>query len=119
VDEVKEAGAVNHLGIQVNSTYDVVQAKQRLQAAGLITFEEIGIDCCCALQDKVWVTDPNVYRWEFLSSKRWTQNPSCSSNWALMLSEAAVESLGCALTLSEQLPAVIIFKRVGWICLAP
>jgi catechol 2,3-dioxygenase-like lactoylglutathione lyase family enzyme len=42
-DEVKEErGALNHLGIQVYSTDAVLEAKQRLQTAGLATFDENG-----------------------------------------------------------------------------
>ncbi len=58
------AGALNHLGIQVASTEAVKEAAGRLKAEGLATFEEENTDCCYALQDKVWVTDPNGYRWE-------------------------------------------------------
>ena len=58
------AGALNHLGIQVGSTEAVKQAAERLKTEGLATFEEENTDCCYALQDKVWVTDPNGYRWE-------------------------------------------------------
>ena len=57
-------GALNHLGIQVPSTAAVREAAERLKAEGLATFEEGDVDCCYALQDKVWVTDPNGYRWE-------------------------------------------------------
>ena len=57
-------GALNHLGIQVASTAAVEEAKRRLEAAGLATWEERNADCCYALQDKIWVTDPNGYRWE-------------------------------------------------------
>ena len=57
-------GALNHLGIQVPSTEAVRAAADRLKAEGLATFEEENTDCCYALQDKVWVTDPNGYRWE-------------------------------------------------------
>src|SRR2546425_11938190 len=57
-------GALNHLGIQVASTAAVGEAKRRLEAAGLATWEERNTDCCYALQDKIWVTDPNGYRWE-------------------------------------------------------
>src|SRR2546425_10354298 len=57
-------GALNHLGIQVASTEAVEQAKRRVEAAGLATREERNTDCCYALQDKVWGTDPNGYRWE-------------------------------------------------------
>src|SRR6266568_1529661 len=52
-------GALNHLGIQVQSTAAVREAAERLKAEGLATFEEENTNCCYALQDKVWVTDPN------------------------------------------------------------
>ena len=61
---VENPGALNHLGIQVASTDAVKEAAGRLKAEGLATFEEENTDCCYALQDKVWVTDPNGYRWE-------------------------------------------------------
>jgi len=43
---VEQAGALNHLGIQVGSTEAVREAANRLKAAGLATFEEKGTDCC-------------------------------------------------------------------------
>jgi catechol 2,3-dioxygenase-like lactoylglutathione lyase family enzyme len=67
--KVPDQGALNHLGIQVENTDDVVAATARLKSAGLITKEELGTDCCYALQDKVWVTDPNGYQWEFFTVK--------------------------------------------------
>ena len=57
-------GALNHLGIQVSSTEEVEAATQRLRDSGLATLSEKDTDCCYAVQDKVWVTDPNGYRWE-------------------------------------------------------
>lgn len=56
--------ALNHLGVQVASSQVVKDAIQRLEAAGLVTLEEEGVDCCHALQDKVWAQDPDGYRWE-------------------------------------------------------
>ena len=61
---IDSPGALNHLGIQMQSTDAVKAAAERLKAEGLATFEEENTDCCYALQDKVWVTDPNGYRWE-------------------------------------------------------
>ena len=61
---VKEAGGINHLGIQVASTEEVLQMRERLQARGLLTEDEIQTNCCYAIQDKIWLTDPNGYRWE-------------------------------------------------------
>ncbi len=66
---VESKGALNHLGIQVASTDDVVAAAARLKAAGLLTREELNTDCCYALQDKIWVKDPNGYEWEFFTVK--------------------------------------------------
>ncbi len=57
-------GALSHLGVQVESTEDVKAAVTRFQEAGLALFEEKDTDCCYALQDKVWVTDPDGTSWE-------------------------------------------------------
>src|SRR3989442_939823 len=65
-------GALNHLGIQVASTAAVEEAKRRLEAAGLATWEERNTECCYALQDKIWVSDPNGYRWEVFVVKAMT-----------------------------------------------
>jgi catechol 2,3-dioxygenase-like lactoylglutathione lyase family enzyme len=61
---VKEAGGINHLGIQVGSTEAVLAMRARLQERGLLTEDEMQTNCCYAIQDKVWLTDPNGYRWE-------------------------------------------------------
>jgi catechol 2,3-dioxygenase-like lactoylglutathione lyase family enzyme len=66
---VESQGALNHLGIQVASIDAVLRAKARLEEAGLATFDEMGTDCCYALQDKIWIADPNGYRWEFFVVK--------------------------------------------------
>ena len=59
-----ERGALSHLGIQVASSGDVVSVRDRWIRQGLITRYEMRTECCYALQDKVWVTDPNGYKWE-------------------------------------------------------
>ncbi|MEL6136400.1 MAG: VOC family protein [Cyanobacteria bacterium J06626_23] len=60
---------LSHLGIQVDSTAAVNGAIARFKSAGLATFEEADTDCCYALQDKVWVTDPDGNRWEIFVVK--------------------------------------------------
>jgi catechol 2,3-dioxygenase-like lactoylglutathione lyase family enzyme len=57
-------GALSHLGIQVGSTEEVKAAIHRFSEIGLALLEEKNTDCCYALQDKVWVTDPDGNRWE-------------------------------------------------------
>lgn len=61
---VHSGGALSHLGVQVESTEDVKAAAKRFQEAGLALLPENNTDCCYALQDKVWVTDPDGNRWE-------------------------------------------------------
>ena len=59
-----ERGALSHLGIQVGSTADVLQTRQRWAEAGLITRDEMQTNCCYATQDKTWVQDPDGNEWE-------------------------------------------------------
>ena len=54
----------SHFGIQVATTEDVVEAKGRFETAGLPTFSEEDTACCYAVQDKVWVEDPDGNSWE-------------------------------------------------------
>lgn len=58
------AGALSHLGIQVESTDDVLSLRQRWIEAGLVTRDEMQTNCCYALQDKTWVQDPDGNQWE-------------------------------------------------------
>src|SRR5688572_29422073 len=59
-----ERGALSHLGIQVGSTEDVLAMREKWADVGLITRDEMQTDCCYALQDKTWVTDPDGNEWE-------------------------------------------------------
>ncbi len=59
-----DGGTISHFGIQVKSTSDVNEAHERLKAAGLETRVEEQTACCYAVQDKVWVRDPDGNEWE-------------------------------------------------------
>lgn len=54
----------SHFGVQVMNTEDVLEAKGRFEAAGLETFTEEDTACCYAVQDKVWIEDPDGNSWE-------------------------------------------------------
>ena len=54
----------SHFGIQVASSEDVAAAWTRFKQAGLPTRTEENTTCCYALQDKVWVEDPDGNEWE-------------------------------------------------------
>ena len=58
-----EPGTLNHLGVEVASTDEVVAAAESAAAQGLSTTLQEATSCCYALQDKVWVHGPNT-AWE-------------------------------------------------------
>jgi catechol 2,3-dioxygenase-like lactoylglutathione lyase family enzyme len=57
-------GVLSHLGIQVESTADVLAVRQSWQERGLLPRDEMKTECCYALQDKAWVRDPDGNEWE-------------------------------------------------------
>lgn len=59
-----KGGTINHLGVEVESTEEVVAAQARLALDGLATATEDGVACCYARQDKVWVDGPSGEPWE-------------------------------------------------------
>jgi catechol 2,3-dioxygenase-like lactoylglutathione lyase family enzyme len=63
------AQALNHLGIEVDSSAEVEAGAARLRGAGLAAFDERDTTCCYALQDKVWVHDPAGAPWEVYTVK--------------------------------------------------
>jgi catechol 2,3-dioxygenase-like lactoylglutathione lyase family enzyme len=62
-------GALNHLGVEVDSAAEVEAGSARLAEAGLTTVDELNTTCCYALQDKVWVHDPAGAPWEIYTVK--------------------------------------------------
>jgi catechol 2,3-dioxygenase-like lactoylglutathione lyase family enzyme len=64
IENVVSPGTLNHLGVEVGSTDEVVAQTRRLVEAGLTTATEDGVECCYAKQDKVWVEDPDRAPWE-------------------------------------------------------
>ena len=59
-----ERGALSHLGIQVGSTEDVLAMREKWHEQGLYTRDEMDTNCCYAIQDKTWVSDPDGNEWE-------------------------------------------------------
>jgi len=57
-------GTLSHLGIRVGSTDEVERWRTDLSGRGLIVEESKRSECCYALQDKFWLTDPDGNRWE-------------------------------------------------------
>ena len=59
-----DAGSLNHLGVEVATTDEVVATQARLAGEGLPTATEDEVACCYAVQDKVWVDGPDKEPWE-------------------------------------------------------
>jgi catechol 2,3-dioxygenase-like lactoylglutathione lyase family enzyme len=62
--EGANGGTLNHLGVEVPSTDEVMQTQARLTDEGLATALEQQTSCCYAVQDKVWVDGPDGEPWE-------------------------------------------------------
>ena len=58
-------GALNHLGVEVDDPDQVAAAADRFAGQSLDTLVQENTTCCNALQDKVWVNDPDGAPWEF------------------------------------------------------
>ena len=59
------AGSINHLGVEVETSGQVVAAESRLSDVGITT---TGVDdtvCCFAEKTETWVDGPDGTRWEW------------------------------------------------------
>jgi catechol 2,3-dioxygenase-like lactoylglutathione lyase family enzyme len=57
-------GNLNHVGLRVRNAEELVEIQRRLEAAGLHTEREEGVECCYARQTKFWISDPDRALWE-------------------------------------------------------
>ena len=107
----KGRGALSHLGIQVASTGDVLAMRERWRGAGLETFDEMGTNCCYAVQDKTWVTDPDGNSWEafvVLEDNLAETNACCVTGETEQAANAAgTETASCCGTSAAQAPLTI------------
>ena len=62
--EVSNGGSLSHLGVQVYSTDEVLATREKWVKNGLLTLDEMQVDCCYAKQDKTWIKDPDGNEWE-------------------------------------------------------
>ena len=63
------SGSINHLGVETETSGEVVAAEARLAEAGLTT---TGVDdtvCCYAEKTETWVAGPDGTRWEWYVKK--------------------------------------------------
>jgi catechol 2,3-dioxygenase-like lactoylglutathione lyase family enzyme len=64
IENANGGGTLNHLGVEVATPAEVGAAQSRLAGQGMATATEENVSCCYAVQDKVWVDDPDGAPWE-------------------------------------------------------
>lgn len=65
---------IEHIGIQVESTEELAEVHERLNAAGRPVLQEEATTCCYAQSKKNWITDPDGVVWEtFLTTGEHTE----------------------------------------------
>jgi catechol 2,3-dioxygenase-like lactoylglutathione lyase family enzyme len=75
-DAGRAPGTLNHLGVEVETTEEVVAAQVRLAGVGMATTMEENTACCYAVQDKVWVDGPGGEPWEIYTVVADTEHAS-------------------------------------------
>ncbi len=66
IEQPGSGGSLNHLGVEVFSTDEVVTNHERVSSTGLeVASEETEVDCCYAVQNKFWLNDPDGMEWEY------------------------------------------------------
>jgi catechol 2,3-dioxygenase-like lactoylglutathione lyase family enzyme len=100
-----ERGALSHLGLQLATTEDVLSMRRNWLDAGLETRDEMGTNCCYALQNKTWVEDPDGNEWEafvVLEDNLPTTSACCAPGLAAAAGDAtagtAAETSACGET---------------------
>jgi len=73
-------GTLSHLGIRVGTVDDVARWKDDVEARGVVIETTEKGECCYAVQDKFWLTDPDGNRWEIYSVLRDVETETSSAS---------------------------------------
>lgn len=96
-------GRLNHLGVEVFSSDEVGATQARLAGDGLATATEEGVTCCYAVQDKVWVDDPDGAPWEIYTVLADSETP----NGELRTTAPCADSCATVETAADQAGATV------------
>jgi catechol 2,3-dioxygenase-like lactoylglutathione lyase family enzyme len=112
-ENAAEAGTLNHLGVEVGSTDEVVTATRRLAAQGLPTAVEEGVTCCHALQDKVWVAGADT-RWEVYTVLADAPSPVAPTDQGCCGAAVSEEAgSACCMTAAQPIGGASVAQRTG------
>jgi catechol 2,3-dioxygenase-like lactoylglutathione lyase family enzyme len=62
--KVQPCNGLSHLGLEVPDRDTLFAWRRRLEATGVPFAVEDEAECCYARADKLWLQDPDGYRWE-------------------------------------------------------
>jgi catechol 2,3-dioxygenase-like lactoylglutathione lyase family enzyme len=97
IENADAEGRLNHLGVEVFSTDEVATTQARLAGDGMATATEENVTCCYAVQDKVWVDDPDGAPWEIYTVLGDSETPNGELG--------SVDACGAGACATEALPA--------------
>lgn len=63
-----ESVGLDHLGFQTDDSAELVELRQRAEAADMAVLDQGETVCCYARSEKHWVTDPQGIAWEHFHS---------------------------------------------------
>jgi catechol 2,3-dioxygenase-like lactoylglutathione lyase family enzyme len=95
------AGALNHLGVEVETPEQVRASTARLVGEGLDLDVQESTTCCYAVQDKAWVDDPDGAPWEV---------------YAVLADAPAEMGLGCSTEACAPEPVMVTLAGQGRSC---
>lgn len=88
IENPEAAERINHLGVEATSSDEVTEMGDRLQSEGLAIAPEHQVTCCYAVQDKVWVTEPEGISWEVYTvlqdADRFAPTPAAASTESMV-----------------------------------
>jgi catechol 2,3-dioxygenase-like lactoylglutathione lyase family enzyme len=88
---------INHLGIEIKTGKGVKNQSERFKTLGMDTRVEEDTTCCFAIQDKVWVTDPDGNAWEtFVVFEDSELRKDPDSDSACCIPSAETTNAGCS-----------------------
>jgi catechol 2,3-dioxygenase-like lactoylglutathione lyase family enzyme len=91
---------IEHLGIQVENSGELVEVYDRLKAADRPVLEEGQTTCCYAKSEKSWIADPDGVVWEAFLTNGDATIYGDSPELARLASENAAEDKCCAPSLA-------------------
>jgi len=85
-------GSLNHVGFRFPDSQSLVEAQGRLEAAGVSTQREEGVECCYSRQTKFWVHDFDQRLWEFYTLEEDLEHRGGGQSMEQMVGEPGMTS---------------------------